>query len=161
MELAMLANFAEILSGVGVIASLVFVGFELRQNNRQKKLDNWYKQVDRFMDIYGRASDPELGDLISRGRHDYHALSPGEKISFGHHLEQLCIALEGLLHAADENILGETDTLQLVEKHFQFHIGCPGGRTWYAEFQKERGFPPFISNYINATLTKSGSVPQP
>ena len=155
MDLNTLANIAEILSGAGVIASLIFVGYELRQNTLQKRLDNWSRQVDRFSDIYGRASDPVLGDLIARGRDNYHGLTEGEKIPFGHHLEQLCIALEAMLHASDENIIGEGDIIQLFEKHIMYHIGCPGGRAWYSEFQQQRGFPPFITGYINKTLQKN------
>ena len=152
MELNSVANIAEIVSGVCVIASLVFVGFELRKNNTQSRLDNWSSQVDRFVGVYGRASDLELGDLIARGRVSYVGLSDGEKISFGHHLEQLCLCLEATLHAAGKDIHAHDMGIRLFERHIQHHLGCPGGAEWWKEFQTQRGFRPFLTEKINLVL---------
>lgn len=152
MDLDSVAGIAEIVSGVCVIASLVFVGFELRKNNVQSRLDNWSSQVDRFVDVYGRTSNLELGDLIARGRISYGGLSDGEKISFGHHLEQLCLCLEAMLHLAGKDVHQHDAAIELFERHIRFHLGCPGGIEWWKEFQIQRGFRPFLSEKINLVL---------
>lgn len=126
MNLSSLVNIAEIISGLGVIASLIFVAIKLRKNNKQSKIDTWSNEVNRVVDIYGRASDITLGNIIAKERKNYYELTDGEKISFGHHLEQLCIALEAMLHG--ENIHGAGESKILFDKHIQFHLGCPGGK---------------------------------
>jgi hypothetical protein len=152
MDLDLVVGIAEIISGICVVASLIFVGFELRKNNIQSRLDNWSNQVDRFVDVYGRASSLELGELIARGRINYADLSDGEKISFGHHLEQLCLSLEAILHSAGKDVHENDVAVRLFERHIQHHLGCPGGIEWWKEFQIQRGFRPFLTEKINLVL---------
>lgn len=158
MDLNSIASIAEIVSGFCVVASLVFVGFELRKNNLQARLDNWSSQVDRFVDVYGRASNLELGDLIARGRVSYTDLSDGEKISFGHHMEQLCLSLEAMLHLAGRDVHQRDAAVTLFERHIRHHLGCPGGSEWWQEFQEQRGFRPFLTDRINQVLESGHQV---
>lgn len=159
MDLGSVASIAEVVSGICVVGSLVFVGFELRKNNIQARLDNWSNQVDRFVDVYGRASNLELGELIAKGRVSYAALSDGEKISFGHHLEQLCLSLEAILHTAGRDMHERNAAEELFERHIQHHLGCLGGSEWWEEFQNQRGFRPFLTEKINLVLKSVGDVP--
>ena len=65
MNFDSVVGIAEIVSGICVVASLVYVGRELRKNNIQSRLDNWSSQVDRF--VKGEKSsmtDYEILDLI-------------------------------------------------------------------------------------------------
>jgi hypothetical protein len=159
MNLDTVAGIAEIASSICVIASLVFVGFELRKNNIQSKLDNWSSQVDRFVEVYGRASNLELGELIAKGRASYVRLSDGEKISYGHHLEQLCLCLEAMLHAAGKDVHARDQAIRLFEQHIRHHLGCTGGLEWWREFQNQRGFRPFLTEKINLVLDKMDPEP--
>ena len=154
MNLTTLATLAEIFSGIGVIVSLLFVGFELRTNNKQAKLDNWSNQIDRFVDVYGRASSVELGNLIAKGRENYDQLTEGEKIAYGYYLEQLCICLEAVLHTIGSDVHDKSTMPPFFEKHIQHHLGCPGGIAWYQDFQQKRGFPPLLADCISLALSK-------
>jgi hypothetical protein len=153
MDLDLVVGIAEIVSGICVVASLIFVGLELRKTNIQSRMDNWSSQVDRFVDVYGRTSNLELGELIARGRESYEGLSDGEKISFGHHLEQLCLSLEAILHSAGRDVHEHDAAIRLFERHIQHHLGSPGGSDWWKEFQEQRGFRPFLTEKINLALS--------
>lgn len=154
MTISELASIADILAGLGVIASLIFVGIEVRRNTQQAKLDNWSQSIDRFQTIYANTGNEYLSNLMAKGSKSYKDLSDGEKIAFGHQLEQLCIGLESILHIAGNEVHEKDQMISLFEKHVQHHLGSPGGKEWYKEFQNARGFPPPITDSINIALAK-------
>jgi hypothetical protein len=153
MTLAEFASIAEIVAAVGVIVSLLVVAWEIRKNTAQSKQSNWGWLVDRFSTVYAQTDDLTLADLVARGRQSFHALSEGEKIAFGHYLEQLCIANDGLLVFSKSEVYGQEEMMALFEKHMRFHLGFPGAREWWEQFQSERGFPQKTTDAINRALS--------
>lgn len=144
--------FADLLAAAGVIASLIFVAFEIRKNTAQTRQVNWGNAADRFNAVYAQSDDIELAELIVKGRQNYHDLSEAEKLSFGHYLEQLCIAIEALLVHGESLAHGREAMLALAKKHLAFHLGFPGARQWYEEFDDQRGYPPKMRQFIQAAI---------
>ncbi len=79
MTLAQITVLAELLAAVGVIASLMFVAFEIRKNKAQMRPANWGNVADRFNAVYAQTDDIELAKLVVKGRQSYHDLSEAEK----------------------------------------------------------------------------------
>lgn len=63
MSTTELANYAEIVAGFGVTASLIFVALEIRKGTAQSKLANWASLVDRYNAVYSQTNDiyPDTG----------------------------------------------------------------------------------------------------
>jgi hypothetical protein len=152
MSLAEITALADLLAAAGVIASLIFVAFEIRKNTAQTRQANWGTAADRFNAVYAQSDDIELAELIVRGRQKYHDLSEAEKLSFGHYLEQLCIAIEALLVHGESLAHGREAMLALAKKHLAFHLGFPGARQWYEEFDEQRGYPPQMRQFIRDAI---------
>jgi len=83
----------------------------------------------------------EYANLVAKGRKSYRDLSEGERISFGHYLEQVCIANESMLIFAQAHVHERESNLTLFRKHMRFHLGFKGAREWFDEFESQRGFP--------------------
>ena len=154
MSLEQYAHIAEIVASIAVVASLVFVSLEIRKNTRQSEIANWNALVNRFNAVYLQTNDMQLANLVAKGRESYSALSDGEKISFGHYLEQLCIANEGSLVMAEDVVHSRDENLELFRKHIGYHLGFKGSREWYEEFSRVRGFRPKLASAINDALEK-------
>ena len=152
MSLAELAVIAELVAAAGVIASLIFVALEIRKNTAQTRQANWGNAADRFNAVYAQTDDINLAELVVKGRHSYHDLSEAEKLSFGHYLEQLCISIEALLVHGQSLAHGQEAMLALAKKHLAFHLGFPGSRQWYEEFDKQRGYPPVMREFIRDAI---------
>ncbi len=152
MTLTELADLADVLAALGVIASLIFVAFEIRKNTTQSRLANWGSLVDRYNEVYSQTDDIQVANLVAKGRKDYHALSEGERISFGHYLEQMCLANEGLLTLAEVQVHGKEENFALFRKHIRFHLGFKGAREWFDEFEQQRGFPPQFRKAIHDAI---------
>lgn len=152
MSLSEFASIAEIIAAIGVIASLLVVAWEIHKNTSQSKQANWGWLVDRFNAIYAQTSDIEFADLLAKGQQSFHNLTHGEKIAFGYHLEQLCIAHEGLLIYVKDEVHGHKEMQEIFEKHIRFHLGSRGAREWWEQFQADRGFPSHITQEINRVI---------
>ncbi len=152
MNLTQITVLAELLAAAGVIASLIFVAFEVRKNTAQTRQANWGNAADRFNAVYSQTDDIELAKLVVKGRHSYHDLSEAEKVSFGHYLEQLCIAIEALLVHGESLSHGREVMMALAKKHLAFHLGFPGSRQWYDEFDQQRGYPPAMREFIREAI---------
>ena len=152
MTLEQYAYLGEIIAALAVMASLIVVAMEVRKNTVQSKIANWGSAVDRFNAVYSQTSDIQLADLVAKGRQSYHTLTDGEKISFGHYLEQILIAQESLLVLARDSVHEKETTLELFRKHTCFHLGYPGAREWFDEFEDKRGFPPLLSRAVHEAI---------
>lgn len=153
MTLSETASIAEIIAAVAVIASLLVVAWEIHKNTAQSKQKNWAWLIDRFSTVYAQTNDIGLANLVARGRISFHKLSDGEKIAFGHYLEQMCAANEALLVYARDEVHGHEEMKALFDKHIRFHLGFRGSREWWEQFQVERGFPSPITNAINRAIS--------
>ncbi|MGD2130427.1 MAG: hypothetical protein PVJ17_14085 [Lysobacterales bacterium] len=158
MTITELADLAEIVSGFGVIASLIFVALEIRKGTAQSKLANWASLVDRYNAVYSQTDDIALANLVAKGRKSYRDLTEGEKISFGHYLEQLCIANEALLVYAQTMVHGKEDALAVFRKQISFHLGFKGSREWLEDFESERSFPAPLMRAIHQAIDEESRV---
>jgi len=152
MNLQQYSYFAEIIASIAVVASLLFVAFEIRKNTRESEIANWGTIADRFNSVYRQTDDAQLANLVAKGRESYNDLSDGEKISFGHYLEQMCIANQAFVILAGDQVHESDTNLAMFRKHMKFHLGFKGSREWYDEFERERGFPPKISAAIRDAI---------
>ena len=85
MELDQLANLAEILGGIAVISSLLFVGIQIRQNTRANYLASTHNLTNTFLTVAGKiGEDAEMAriwnlqskDLKLLTAEDLHRLVP-------------------------------------------------------------------------------------
>jgi hypothetical protein len=151
-----LAELSQVVASLGVIVSLIFVALELRKNTAQSKLSNYSDMIDRYNAVYSITNDIGMSELIVRGRRSYAALSDAEKLSFGHYLEQVCIANESSLIYDDSVVHRKGLSSSLWAKHIRFHLGFPGAREWFDEFERQRGFP---ATYMRAIRSIIDGVP--
>lgn len=112
--------------------------------------------ADRFMAVFQTTNDIELAKLIIKGRKSYKDLADDEKLSFGHYMENMCIALESLLQYDRVVVHRPGETMGLFDKHLAHHLSFPGTREWFAVFEQERGFPPPFMQEIHRVLHKEG-----
>ena len=93
------------------------------------------------MSVYRETNNLELANLVAKGRQSYAALTDGEKISFGHYLETLCIANEGALVFGKSFTRNQEAMTDLFNRHIRFHLSFNGSREWWTQFRIERGLP--------------------
>ena len=65
MSLGDLASLASLVSSVAVLVSLLFLGFQMRQSNRNQRSLMQQGRSDRNVDLLSRLTDPKLSEILS------------------------------------------------------------------------------------------------
>lgn len=143
---------AELLGGIGVIASLVYLSVQIRQNTNSVRAAAAREVLHEAQRILIQiSSDPELAELNRRGGADRSSLSDAERYRFDtlvlaalRNGESLFIqSKRGVLSDADWDGLRETIRLLLRTPGFQESIA--EGRS-----QLNRDFALFLDSLINS-----------
>jgi len=67
MTLSDLANLAQIIVALAVIASLIFVGLQIRQNTKSAKSSTLQLNADHWLNYFSIISDPKFTDIYAKG----------------------------------------------------------------------------------------------
>ena len=88
MELELIANIATIIGSLSIFLTLIFVGYELKENVYQSKLANQSNRDLLHSEWLHFWSSRENAALVIKGREDFHSLSQSEKYQFEQFIEQ-------------------------------------------------------------------------
>ena len=81
MNLDQAALIAEIIGGIAVLATLIFLVIELRRNTEATRSATQQTQVDSIVAVnLSVANDPMLALLITKGNEDYASLTNSEEL---------------------------------------------------------------------------------
>ena len=107
-----LADLASLASSVAVVVTLVFLGLQIRQSNRNQRSLMQQGRSARNVELLSRLSDPRISDVISRAAN-------GESLT-----DQDCFVLYGYL----------TSVFWSYEDcFFQFHLGMLDPKSWASD----------------------------
>lgn len=158
MSLSQLAPIADILAALGVILSLIFLAYELRQNRKQSELANWRDLLESLSNFKGLSNNLDFAEFLERAERDYDALTPAEKRAFGMYLEQ-GIHIIG-------NFVKHNDTIpnKLVGMEGALHsllrdlLNNKGARTWWIETKPKGRFMPQTYVMVDTVLDQYNKV---
>ena len=142
MKLSEWANIAEIIGGAAIIASLVFVGIEVRENTQvvRAQSDRAIDQQNVALNIVVTESS-DFADILVRGETDRDSLDPADLARF----DNYCFARFG----AYENVVGNFSEgfisgpeFDVWTTHFEDRFLKPGYRQFWLE-HRNGYFPRF------------------
>jgi hypothetical protein len=142
MKLSEWADVAEIVGGAAIIASLIFVGLQVRENTQVVKLtsDRALDQQNLVLNM-AVAESTELAGILVRGESDRDSLSAVEQTRF----DNYCFSRFG----GFENAIGNyaqgfvpVDEYEVWAVYFKNRLGKPGYRQFWVEY-REGFFPLF------------------
>lgn len=152
-----LAAIADLVAAAGVIGSLLFLAFQLREQNRETGLNNWRELLETLTDYKGITNEAYMADLIVRGHSDFHGLSPSEQLSFGLYMEQ------GIHIIGNFEKHSGTVPRQMKDLHFAVHnlmldhLDSPGARAWWVLSKPKGRFMPATAARIDGILSSDQS----
>ena len=126
----------DILEAVGfgaIVASLIFVAFEVRQNTSQMRVEAAYSINEALQSLNeSQYEDPTRVDLLIRGEQDLNSLSPIESAQFTRFQLTRLNLCEYILGLEDE---GLPDVhIRYVEVIVREFNSKPGLAQWYEKF---------------------------
>jgi hypothetical protein len=83
MNLQEIANIAEVISSIGVVVSLIYVGVQVRQNTRAQKAATYHGLTSNTVAILSpMLAEPGITEFIVRMQANPEAATPAEKLRF-------------------------------------------------------------------------------
>jgi len=136
------ALIAEIVGGLAIVLSLIFVGLEIRENTRVTMLtsDRAVDQQNLALNL-SVASSADFADLLVRGEADRSNLTEAERARF----DNYCLSRFGAYENVVANFSGglvPEEEYDIWGEHFRYRFDKPGYRQFWLDY-RTRYFPVF------------------
>ena len=122
---------SESIGALGVIGSLIYVGYQIRQNTLATQRTNARVTAsDHARSLLG-IQDEETAGIVFRGVEDFHLLTPLEQYRFD---LAITVWLEAIEQAFLDHAQGNypEDLIHVHRIRVPAVIGTPGGRVWWS-----------------------------
>ena len=142
MKLSEWAQIAEIIGGTAIIASLIFVGLQVRENTRITMLTS-----DRALDQQNLALNLSVTDsnnfasILVRAELDRDDLEAAERARFDNYCFSRFGGYENVIANRTEGFIPD-DEYNVWATHFKYRFDKPGYRQFWDEYRKGY-FPDF------------------
>ena len=131
MDLDSLAKLSELVGGVVLVISLIYLAYQLRQNTQSLRSENYARVLERMSTVQAQLSmDPELHHMFMVGAEDPARLSRADRIRFSWALYELFGAGEFMFHQARERALPPAVWARW-EAAIGWWLSHPGMRAWW------------------------------
>ena len=147
MELKLIANIATIIGSLSIFLTLIFVGYELKENVYQSKLANQSNRDMLHSEWLHFWSSKENAALVIKGREDFNSLSKSEKFQFEQFIEQRI----RLFVFALPTVQNETN-LEFHYARARDFFGHSGAMDCYLALKERQLLAPPWTNFIDKAL---------
>ncbi len=147
------------LIGVGlVIVSLLYVGIQVRQSNKDARSQSRQALIDTFATLGWEMSlHPEMLEIVAAGIVNWSSLSNMDKTRFDNIMGRYLSNLHrGILQYEDGFL--DSKTLDIFGNQMLFCVLMPGGEEWYKETSLAA---PEVRRYIADRMDHPEGLPPP
>ena len=151
MTLQEIANFGEILGAAGVIASLVFVGWQIKTNTKTARM-RMHEQVTHTLLSFLNAviSDPDSFVVgLQSADSNFAKLSDGQKLFFFATMLGLFKHFE-LMYVQHSQGVMDQETWDAWSEHIRMYFHQPGAQAWWS--LRKTTFIPGFRDYLESSI---------
>ena len=155
MNLESLASLSEIISGIAVVVSLIYLAIQIRQNTRSGQTANYALTLERMGAMQSlMANDADHALLMSKGVADTSILTTTEKIQFNWAMYESFGAFEFMFHTSNTSAIPE-EVWQRWSLTVAWWFTQPGVLTWWKvkPVPFTSSFTAYIESIINNNPT--------
>lgn len=131
VTLEQFASIGEIIGGIGVVVSLVYLAIQIRSNTEAERTSTYQSIVSDFGALNNSmASSPELSYMFAQGMEDYHQLKPDEQARVSQMFFQCFHYFENMFYQYRKGYLDEEVWAGWRRLMLTYH-SRPGFQTWW------------------------------
>ena len=164
MTIESMANYADVLGGIGVIVSLIYVGIQVRRSVIQSRLDTYTRTTQLWSEWTNLvAGTDESARIFHQGCQDFDSLTPQEKMRFNQFASMYFGIVDTIMLHENAGVFPSPNTYtRILDSAYQISRR-PGIRRWW-EINEGKIFAPDIEKYLLArhkaeAITKTESDP--
>jgi hypothetical protein len=148
---------AQTVAALAVIASIIFLGMQVRENTREQKLRREHELQQMSVGFFDHFTDDEANaEVFIRGGYDYRGLSGPQKFRFNNLASKAVRNFEYMLALNRAGVLDDP-TLERQEQMIYSLLGMPGARVWWERSGMGEWFPPETRARITALIENGAS----
>ena len=141
----------ELIGGIAIIVSLIYVGLQIKQNAYALKLSTAHDTIEVLSDLYlVPAQNSELADIFFRGLQDINALEGVDRLRFYGFLHKFFRTYENTHYQFTRGAL-ESEPFEGITKEFIFITLMPGGQVYWQE--RKSWYSEEFQAYVDRELT--------
>jgi len=150
MTLEQIANFGEIIGAAGVIASLVFVGWQIKTNTRTTRMRMHEQVTQTYMSFLNSVLlDPgAFSQGLQTTDNSFANLTDEQKMFFFGTMLGLFKHFE-LMHAQRDNGIMDQETWEAWSEHIRMYFHQPGAQAWWS--LRKNTFVPGFRDYLESS----------
>ena len=168
MDIQTLGAWGEFIGGIGgmvaavaVIASLVFVGMQIRASVRQASVDSYSTVTELWTNFTNAtAANDDTWRVFYEGIRDYNALSQMEQSRFGFLIGMYFGIQDTIMVHEDLGVWKNPDTYQRALDESYRMFSMPGVQAWWLKHEG-RVFAPRVEEYVVARARAEGKLQTP
>jgi len=130
----------ELIGGIAIIVSLIYVGLQIKQNTDTLKLSTIHNTMEDFADLYlFPAENSEFADIFFRGLQDINALESVDRLRLFGYFHKFYRTCENSHYQFTRGAL-ESEPFKGITDQFVFITSMPGAqfywqerKSWYSE----------------------------
>ena len=140
----------ELIGGIDIIVSLIYVALQIKQNTDTLKLSTIHNTAEDLADIYlVPAQNNELADIFFRGMQDLNTLDAIERLRLYSYYHKFFRTMENVHYQFSHGAL-EPGQFKGITNQFVFLISLPGGLVYWQE--RRRWYNDDFQTYLDAEL---------
>ena len=145
MGLSQLADLGELLGGVAVVASLVYLAVQIRQNTRTVRASTLHQNTDLWSSLFLRLAEPDLARAYVAGMAGEPDIRPLQYTQFFFVCRSMFLAFENQYYQMRHGVL-DSEAYASYERSIstQF-LACRGFRLWW-EMNRSVFSPEFVDH---------------
>jgi hypothetical protein len=150
IDLEGLSYVGQVVSAVAVVASLVYLAHQVRQNTDSQRTENYARALERVADLQARlSSDGQFAAIVARGAADPTRLTAEERVQFTWTFYEMFGAFEFMYH---QSLMGSMpkEVWRRWAPTLQWWMSLPGVRAWW--LARPTPFSDGFSAFIDSTL---------
>lgn len=153
MSLTEIATLAETVAALGVIATLAFVAFQIRQNTVAIKNANFQASQERMASLQSRSMSEQVARVIQKGKKSYAQLDETEKLIFASWFIEYQLVASNFMRLGREGIL-RPELIDMAQQRLQNLLRNPGVQEYLSEKDREV-FPASAEKLISELIARS------
>ena len=137
-----LGNWGEFIGGIAVVASLVYVGLQVRASVRQGRVDSYTKMAELWSQwTLAIASDKETGRIYLQGTQDFQSLDEIEQVRFNMLLAMYFGIVDTVMAHEKERFYEYPESYRRTLDQAFETFSLPGVQEWWAAMGNKYMYP--------------------
>jgi hypothetical protein len=157
MSLTQLSDLAQIIAAVGVIASLVFVGLQIKHNTAALQRNEHNSTMAQWTVIrQAVATNRDIAELMSTGLHGQSALDAADQLRLEQMLQEYAWASFHIWDRTQRGVFPKGTFEATAGVALYDLLRTPRGSAWWAS-AKNKGFVPAFVTDVDALFANSAA----